>query len=130
MKTTQYAVKVKAFYNICIADIEQYFDFIKIVIGACLHSVLSRDGDESHMNSKRNLDVIKSDMNSKRKINVAKKLYIMDCKQALKTIFIKSKYCSISAMNMFLKCFHFNSILCCFHILLSILIPSDSFPFY
>ena len=52
MKTTQYAVKVKTFYKIIIADIVQYFDFIKIVFRACLHSVLSRDGNESHMNSK------------------------------------------------------------------------------
>ena len=34
---------------------------------------LSGDGDESHMNPKRNLDVVKNEMNSKRKINVAKK---------------------------------------------------------
>ena len=57
MKTTQYAVKVKTFYNIFIADIEQYFDFVSV-------------------------------------------LDSMECKQALRTIFIKSKYCSISAMNM------------------------------
>ena len=64
MKTTQYAVKVKRFYKLIIAGIVQYFDFVKIVFRACLHSVLSRDGNESHMNSKRNLDVVKSDMNS------------------------------------------------------------------
>ena len=90
MKTTQYAVKVKTFYNIIIADIVQYFDFIKIVFRACLHSVLSRDGDESQMNSKRNLDVVKSEMNSKRKINVAKKIYICFKHEHFRHIFSRS----------------------------------------
>ena len=42
---------------------------------------LSGDGDESHMNPKRNLDVVKCEMNSKRKINVAKKKKIYICFQ-------------------------------------------------
>ena len=39
MKTTLYDVKVKTFYKQIIADIVQYFDFVKIVFRACLHSV-------------------------------------------------------------------------------------------
>ena len=34
MKTTLYDVKVKTFYKLTIADIVQYFDFVKIVFRA------------------------------------------------------------------------------------------------